>query len=57
MITNLYREVGRYGMYEGPEPGTPEYDALSELGQLAADHGMLPGYVEELAHQQLESQT
>ncbi|WP_181158525.1 helix-turn-helix domain-containing protein [Leucobacter massiliensis] len=49
LITNLYRSVNRHGCYEGPEQGTPEYEALSDAGQVAADLGMIPNWTEELA--------
>lgn len=43
LITTYLRAIeGRGGMYDGPEEGTPEYDALSPTGQLWADEGLLP---------------
>ena len=43
LITTYLRAIeGRGGMFEGPEEGTPEYDALSPTGQTWADEGMLP---------------
>lgn len=41
-IGAYYRVVGRNGGYEGPEEGTPEYDALSDTGKTWADNGMVP---------------
>lgn len=41
-IGAYYRVVGRNGGYEGPEEGTPEYDALSDTGKTLADNGMVP---------------
>lgn len=41
-IKAYLRVVGRNGMYEGPEDGTDEYEALSDTGQLWADNGMVP---------------
>lgn len=49
LISRLYREIDRHGMYEGPGAGTPEYDALSSTGQVAADQGMVPGWTEQMA--------
>ena len=43
LITTYLRAIeGRGGMFDGPEEGTPEYEALSPTGQQWADEGMLP---------------
>ncbi len=42
MARNLYREIEHHSGYAGPEPGTPEYHALSGTGQRWADAGMVP---------------
>lgn len=43
-IGAYYRVVGRNGGYEGPEEGTPEYEALSDTGKTWADNGMVPDW-------------
>jgi hypothetical protein len=37
--------IPRDDAYAGPEPGMPEYDALSDVGKLWADEYMVPGVV------------
>lgn len=41
-IGHYYRELGRGGMYEGPERGSVEYNALTKVGKQWADDGCIP---------------
>lgn len=41
-IRRCYRNVQHHDGYEGPEEGTPEYEALSADGKAWADAGMVP---------------
>lgn len=42
LIRRYLQRIPRYQEYEGPEYGTPAYDALSDEGKRWADSGMIP---------------
>ena len=42
LIKRYLQEIPRYDAYEGPEYGEPTYEALSDVGKLWADTGMIP---------------
>ncbi|MCS5732378.1 helix-turn-helix domain-containing protein [Herbiconiux daphne] len=49
LIGQYLRVVERHDSYQGPELGESNYDALSDIGKLWADVGMIPQDVGELA--------
>ncbi|GGH44977.1 helix-turn-helix domain-containing protein [Microbacterium album] len=46
LIDRYLRQIPRYDRYEGPEYGTPAYNALTPVGREWADRGFIPDMLE-----------